>query len=122
MNTQLQITLTYTVCTLSNVNTQLHITDTKFLNCVFCLFPNILLTLQSAFSEYLLHHVVEAHNEYIEKVILFYHLTCQALCTEQLHTDMYYPVSHGLSVQGIHQYPGNSTVMLDKRPCKCFLE
>ena len=74
------------------------------------------LTLKFTFNKATLHHVEEDCDHDVQQLTLLCHMSSQLLVAEQLHTNMYNAVGHGVRLVAFHQRFHDECIMLNK----CF--
>lgn len=74
------------------------------------------LTLKFAFNKASLHHVEEDCDHDVQQLTLLCHVSSQLLIAEQLDTDMYNAIGHGIRLVAFHQCFHDECIMLNK----CF--
>lgn len=79
------------------------------------------LTLKFTFNKATLHHVEEHGDHDVQKMTLLCHVSGQLLVTEQLNTNMYNAVGHGVGLVALHQRFHDECIMLNKCFCKVDL-
>lgn len=76
------------------------------------------LTLKFTFNKATLHHVEEDSDHDVQQLTLLRHVPGQLLVAEQLHTNMYNAVGHGVRLVAFHQRFHDEGIVL----YKCFSE
>lgn len=79
------------------------------------------LTLKFTFNKATLHHVEEDCDHDVQELTLLCHMSSQLLIAEQLHTNMYNAVGHGVRLVALHQRFHDECIMLNKCFCKSDL-
>lgn len=72
------------------------------------------LTLKLTFNKATLHHVEEDCDHDVQQLTLLSHMSSQLLVAEQLHTNMYNAVGHGVRLVAFHQCFHDECIMLNK--------
>lgn len=78
----------------------------------------MLLTLKFTFNKATLHHVEEDCDHDVQQVTLLCHTSSKILIAEQLHTNMYNAVGHGVRLVAFHQCFHDECIMLNECFCK----